>query len=517
MKKFWNTYKKWIIGLIVIVAVLYFVFGRSGKNDDTNSQTVVAQKGTLEEVVNITGRVKPSQEVNLSFERGGVVRSVNTIVGDVVQKGRVLASVSNGDAQGSLQEAQAGLDAAQATLDQLNRGARDEEKRIKQTAVESAKQDLANSYSNTPDTLRNVYTNASDAVRVKLSALFDGRAGSGYKLTFASCDSQSEIDATNLRLDVDTSLKNILSVSDTLNTSDQSTVDAVLKNTVTEMQKIDQFVRRTNDMLSVSCALSNRNLDAFRQSVTLAKGPLNAALSEISTKRNAIASQKLLVQRAENDLAITLSGTDEDKIRAQEAAVKQAQARVTQSYASISQTIIVAPFTGRITKVDAKLGQFAGASTPQIVMISDGAFEIEAKIPEVDVSRVKINNTASVWIEAFGKDTLFEAVVTKIDPAETVSDGVSTYKATLQFVEKDARIKSGMTANVDIVTSKKENTVSVPARAVQTGDKGRFVTVQKNDATEEVIIKQGTLGKNGEREITSGLVGGEVIVLPVRK
>ena len=115
---------------------------------------------------------------------------VNVEVVQVVTQGTVLASISNGDVQGRLQEAQAGLDSARATLDELKRGARPEEIRIKETALESAKQDLANSYINTPDVLRSAYTNASDAVQVKLSAIFDGRSGSGYKLTFSACDSQ---------------------------------------------------------------------------------------------------------------------------------------------------------------------------------------------------------------------------------------------------------------------------------------------------------------------------------------
>lgn len=516
LKQFWATYRTWII-VVAIALGLFLVFSRNGSEDTDTVQVVEAKRGTLEEVVNITGRVKPAQEVSLSFERGGVVRSVNVEVDKVVYKGAVLASVSNGDSQGRLQEAQAGLDAARATLDELKRGARKEEIQIKETALASAKQDLANSYINIPDVLRSAFTNASDAVQVKLSALFDGQTGSTYKLTFTACDSQAEIDVTNLRLEVDRSLKNIQTSIDAVDVTNTSASDLALKNAYTDLQRIDQFVRRTNDMLTVPCALSNRSLDTYRSSVTLAKIPVNTALSEVSTKRNAIASQKLLIQRAENDLAITLSGTDEQKIRAQEAVVKQAEARVTQAYSDVSQTIVVAPFTGRITKVDAKLGQYAGASTPVIVMISESAFEIEAKIPEVDIARVKVENKASVWIEAFGKDETFEAVVTKIDPAETVSDGVSTYKATLQFVTKDDRIKSGMTANVDIITSQKENVVSVPARAVQIGDNGRFVTVKEDEATKEVIVKQGVLGSNGEREILEGLEGGEVIVIPASK
>jgi HlyD family secretion protein len=150
-------------------------------------------------------------------------------------------------------------------------------------------------------------------------------------------------------------------------------------------------------------------------------------------------------------------------------------------------------------------------------MISDSIFEIEATIPEVDVAKVKVGNKAVVWVEAFGKDVIFDAVVTRIDPAETLTDGVSTYKAILQFAEKDDRIKSGMTANIDIITSQKDDAVSVPSRAIQSNETGRFVLVKTADGTKEVTIKQGIFGKGGEREILEGLSGGEEIVIPAAK
>jgi hypothetical protein len=52
-------------------------------------------------------------------------------------------------------------------------------------------------------------------------------------------------------------------------------------------------------------------------------------------------------------------------------------------------------------------------------------------------------------------------MVTKIDPAETVIEGVVTYNTNLQFAEKDNRIKYGMKANVNIVTDRIGNAISL--------------------------------------------------------
>ena len=140
--------------------------------------------------------------------------------------------------------------------------------------------------------------------------------------------------------------------------------------------------------------------------------------------------------------------------------------------------------------------------------------EIEAKIPEVDIKRISKENAAIIWLDAFQKDVLFDAFVRKIDPAATVSDGVPTYITTLEFAKKDDRIKSGMTANIDIVTSKKENVITLPARAIQTGS---IVRVQVGEEIKEIQVERGVRGRNGEVEIVKGLNGGEVVIVGDKK
>ena len=69
----------------------------------------------------------------------------------------------------------------------------------------------------------------------------------------------------------------------------------------------------------------------------------------------------------------------------------------------------------------------------------------------------------------------------KINPAETIIDGVPTYKITFQFEEEDGLIKSGMTANLDIVTAERENILSVPQRAVLRSNGSKTIRVLKSE------------------------------------
>jgi len=146
--------------------------------------------------------------------------------------------------------------------------------------------------------------------------------------------------------------------------------------------------------------------------------------------------------------------------------------------------------------------------------MSNAQFQIEANIPEADIAKVKPGQTANVTLDAYGPDVLFHASVVSVDPAETIVDGVPTYKTTFQFEGTDARIKSGMTANIDIQGQMHENVLSVPQRAVVNHNGKKYVTIKTGkNTTKEVVVSLGLRGSDGAIEITDGLsVGDEVVV-----
>ncbi|HRY62364.1 MAG TPA: efflux RND transporter periplasmic adaptor subunit, partial [Candidatus Paceibacterota bacterium] len=212
-------------------------------------------------------------------------------------------------------------------------------------------------------------------------------------------------------------------------------------------------------------------------------------------------------------LALKQAGTSDEEIRAQEAAVEEARANVSSIRAQIGKTILRSPISGIITKKDFEVGEIVSANEPVLYVISDNNFEMEANVPEADIAKVDIGDAAKVTLDAYGPDVVFDSVVTKIDPAETMIEGVATYKTTLSFVKKDERVKSGMTANIDILTDKKEGVPAVPQRAVSAEDGERFVMLNTGgDTPEKRVIVVGLRGSDGYTEVLSGLVEGDKIV-----
>jgi len=159
------------------------------------------------------------------------------------------------------------------------------------------------------------------------------------------------------------------------------------------------------------------------------------------------------------------------------------------------------------------VGEAVSINVPVAKVISASGFEVEVNIPEADIAKVKLGDKSKVTLDAYGDDALFEAEVVSIDPAETIIEGVATYKTTLQFSEKDDRIKSGMTANLDILTAERHSVIAIPQRAVITKDGQKTVRLLgDNNEVTEVNVQTGLRGSDGKIEILSGVNEGDKVI-----
>ncbi|PIV47023.1 hypothetical protein COS21_02120 [bacterium (Candidatus Gribaldobacteria) CG02_land_8_20_14_3_00_41_15] len=87
-----------------------------------------------------------------------------------------------------------------------------------------------------------------------------------------------------------------------------------------------------------------------------------------------------------------------------------------------------------------------------------------------------------------------------------------TYKTTFNFTKNSDKIKSGMTANIDVLTAQKENVLAVPYRAIIAKNNEKIVRIISGEKIEERKAQLGLRGSDGFVEITSGLNEGEKII-----
>ncbi len=242
---------------------------------------------------------------------------------------------------------------------------------------------------------------------------------------------------------------------------------------------------------------------------------MNTLFSDISTKRSSLTTAKNTYSQAVRDLDLAKAGTDPYKIKAQNSLVNQAEASVAGAEAALLKTMIVAPFSGTISDVAITEGETIASGKTAISMLAVDAFEIEAKVPEIDIIKVRAGAQVDVTLDAYGKGVIFPATVTRVNPTAVIEGSVPMYKVVVTFTGNDVRIKSGMTANVSIITENKSKVLAVPARFVDVKDNARgSVTVRSKGNNVIKDVELGVRGQDGLIEILSGIQEGDELVAP---
>ncbi len=510
----WRTVKShpyWsAVVILAVIGIAYYAFF-SGKKAEP--QTVEVMRGTVVQEVSVTGKTVPLTDVELSFEKLGKVIKIYVDVGDQVKEGGLLVELDNSELLAQLRQAEANVSAEEARLAELKRGSRKEDVEIKEAELAKAKQDLANYYLNVPTVIQDAYNKANDAVRNQVSALFTGDKELNPQLSFSVSTTQSEIDAENQRFAASVELNQWKAGLDKISSaSSQLEMDQGLTQAKNSLLLIRTFLDTLMNAVVNSTSLSATLQNTYIASVTAARANVNSSITSATGQEQTISSQKLVVKRVENELALKLAGASAEEIAAQEAKVEQAQANVSLYRAQVAKTRLYSPIAGTVTKQDAKVGQIVAANSTVTTVLSQNRLKVEAYLPEADMAKVKNGDPAKITLDAYGDEVVFEGKVAAIDPAETVIEGVSTYKTTIYFLSEDERIRPGMTANTDILTAKRDGALYVPQRSVAARDGAKYVKIYRDGATEERRVETGLRGSDGNVEIISGLEEGEKIL-----
>lgn len=482
------------LALIVVIAVVYLSREKGPLYD-----FAIAERVNLIQEITATGKVKPVQSVDLSFEKGGQVASVLAKVGDKVEAGQILVRLENAELSAQLLKAQATIEVEQSKLDELKKGAKAEEIQVQEVKVLNAKKDLINK-------IQDAYTKSDDAVRNKVDQFFSNPRSANPQIIF-SAGSQLESDIESLRITMENLLNDWKALSDSLTLS--SDLSLALQTAKANLSQVFQFLDKAAlaaNSASASGSISQTTLDSYKSDTATARTNVNTATINLTTAETALDLE-------ENQLVLKKSGASPEETATQEAKIKQAGAEAQNIEAQLAKTILRSPIRGIVTVQNAKAGEVVSANQSIVSIISETKFQLEAFIPEFDIANVKTGDPAELVLEAYGPDAVFNAKVIKIDPAETIIEGVTTYKITLQFEKEDSRIRPTMTADIDIRTAKRENAIAIPQRAIIARNGDKFARIVRDNQVSEVKVEIGLVGQNGLVEIIKGLDEGDKVIV----
>lgn len=500
-----------IIGAVAVILVLggYFLFSGSAKNQEI---IVVAKKEFLQQV-SVSGKVIAAQDVDLGFTQSGRVSHVYAKVGDTIAAGALLAEIENGDLYAAVLQKQASLDSQRAKLEALTQGTRPEEIAVAESNVESAQVTLAQANAALLNAIRDAYTTSDDAVRNELYQFISNPRSINPQVSFSSSDSQLAVQLVNKIPQGEARLTDWSAQVDTVSTDNLSVLVALSQ---ANLSFISSMLSDAGSLLTKAIpnpGISQTTINGYVSGVAVARGSLDTTTAALTTALTAQKSAVSALNTAQKNLSLKQAGTIQADIDAQAAQVAAAEADLASARAQLAKTRIVAPFTGVVTTMDAKVGAIISPNTPEISMIGSGLLQVETYIPEVSIVNVAVGQMATTTLDAYGEEVSFAAKVVSIDPAETIKSGISTYKTVLEFSQPDERIRPGMTANVTITTGTIPDAIVVPQGAIFERGGIRYVQVLVGKESQDREITTGVSSPVGSVVVTSGLNEGDTVLL----
>jgi HlyD family secretion protein len=224
------------------------------------------------------------------------------------------------------------------------------------------------------------------------------------------------------------------------------------------------------NILTANAGISRANVD------------LQEAQRDYERKKSLVAQQFITASEADkaralvNTLGEALKAANAQRAvtdaqaKSAQASVSQREAQLAQANIDISRTRITSPVDGVVIKRSVEKGQTVAASlqSPELFIIAQNLrdMQVEASIDEADIGRVKANQAATFTVDAFAGRT-FEGEIRQLRKAAQNVQNVVTYTAVVGFSNSDGRLLPGMTANVRIVTDKRDSVLKVPNAALR--------------------------------------------------
>lgn len=226
-------------------------------------------------------------------------------------------------------------------------------------------------------------------------------------------------------------------------------------------------------------------------------------------RRYAELVKKGYVAQEQYDQIRTNAASFEATVNADKAVVENARLQLKYCY-------IYSPLTGRTGDLFADEGNLikANADTSMVVINQIQPIYVTFSVAEQYLSDIKKYKAAGkVPVEAFitkGEENPEVGILSFVDNTVDVTTGTIKLKAT--FANKNKRLWPGQFVDAVMTLTTQPNAIVVPSQSIQTGQKGQYVFVIKDDLTVE--DRPVTVGRtlNSETVIDKGLQAGEKVV-----
>ena len=325
--------------------------------------------------------------------------------------------------------------------------------------------------------------------------------------------------------------------------------------------KEGQVVKKGELLVRINPDLYTSGVDRSVSNYSGTKAGLNQAdasfkEAQANYNRNKTLFDKGIISRSDWDKAIASFEVAKASKQSAYFNVQSASATVKEAKDNLGRTSIYAPESGTISMLNVELGervlgtqQMTGTEILRVANLNN--MEVEVDVNENDIVKISIGDSTNIQVDAYLKK-VFKGIVTSISnsaSSTTTADQVTNFKVKIRIIKESYQdllegkpetfspFRPGMTATVDIITTRKESVIGIPISAVvvksdttavskikiadennpdkpkQKSDKKlECVFVKVGDKAKIRIVKTG-IQDDTNIEILSGLKKGDVVIV----
>lgn len=478
--------KKIIISSVVVLALISggYYFYSSRKQDETKvtTETIVVKRRDLINTVQTSGKVISNLDVEIKCKASGEIIKLPYDISDVIEKGALLLKLNPVDEQRNVRQAEINLQQSKSAL-------------IK------AQQDLSLTRVNFQSTKNQAAVDLSTAqIKSKDLRTKAERSRQLYLLSTQRKLAVAAVDSARLSLkDFQSREQRAKALYQNNNLLSQNDYD-----TVVNQRKQAEIDLNTAELKLKEQDTNNRN--EYETALTSAR----------QAEADVLNAKLRLNQQNNSDIQLDIKNQD---IKAAESRVEVDKIALLTAQQRLKDTEVYSPITGVVTAKTAQVGQIISSGISNVsggtsvMTLSDmSRIFINASIDESDIGKIKLNQEASITVDAFPNER-FKGEVMQISAKGNNVSNVVTFPVKIEVKSKNKKLlKPEMTSNVEVTALKKDNVLTVNTDSVVKNRNKYFVTVMEGQEKKQKEVK---IGANNSEfyEIVSGLNEGDKIVI----
>ena len=502
MKMIFRSRIFFVIAAIILVGIVSLLSLRGIKESREELVTTTVTRGDVLSIISVSGIVESEDAADLAFPLSDIVEAVNVDEGDHVVQGEILATLARHSLLADRNDALGSLTIAKADRDELIEGPTSEARDVTQSNVAIATENLIRVQREQDEivenALRTLFSDSLEAIPERasnsdtpptISGTYTCTEGITYTFTTYPSESSSGYSYR---------IPEFLNEGRTAHTeSAQPFGDCGL---------LIRFATNTTYGNS-TWTVTVPNVRGINYSTNL-----NAYELALQQRDNKIEQAEQELELAINEQELENATPREEALARANAKVLQAEARLAVIDASIEDRILRAPFDGVITDVTILPGEISG-TLPIVTMVSDNTYELTVRIPEIDITKITEGDVADVIFDARTSEVI-NSKINFISPLGTEIDGVAYYEGHLEFETPPEWLRSGLNADVDIVTDGIFDVPRLPRRFLEEEDGAYYVHVVDGDTVIRTQVEAGFVGNNGFIEVRDLEEGTKVAAPP---